>query len=509
MWFMGVDMGTSGCKAVVFDSKWNIACQAYREYPMCFPGDGLLELDAELVWNGIREVIREANEKSAEPVAAIAVSAIGDVIVPVDEQGKSVRKSIIDFDSRGGDEIQAFTEQFGRQRFFDLSGMPPLYIGSLAKILWMRDHEPEVYRKVRRWATCEDFIVQRFGLPPTASYSEAARTMLFDIRKKDWSDEILREIPLAKEMLPAVKPSGTPIGRMPEAVAKDLGFRASVSVVTGGHDMVCAAVGAGLDEERPWEAVDIAGTIEGIVAVMREPNTRPAMLENYFPCYPAYSGFVTFSVNLTAGCIVRWYRDRISPEEYQWCKQNGVNFYEHMQREMDPQTPGSLLLLPHFSGSGNPFFCAEALGAVYGLTLDTRREDIARAIVEGLCYELRLHLEAFERAGISLRTIRAVGGGATIDRQLQLKANITGLRVVKGAVSESSALGAAAYAAFGIDALKNPADAYRSVQAGETVFEPDGKAHERFRKQFERYRKLAYSAFEIDTLNTHPSEREF
>ena len=119
---MGIDMGTSGCKAVVFDSDWKVVSQAYREYPMHFPGEGLLELDAELVWERIREVIREANEKAAVPVVAIAVSAIGDVIIPLDEQGKSIRYSIVDFDARGGVEIQAFAERFGRQRFFNVSG---------------------------------------------------------------------------------------------------------------------------------------------------------------------------------------------------------------------------------------------------------------------------------------------------------------------------------------------------------------------------------------------------
>lgn len=502
MWLMGIDMGTSGCKAVVFDEHWNVACQAYREYPMCFPGEGLLELDAELVWENIREVIREANGKAAQPVGALAVSAIGDVIIPVDKDGTSVRRSIVDFDARGGTQIDRFAACYGPQSFFETCGMPPLYIGSLAKILWIQEHEPEVYARVARWATYEDFIVQKLGLEPVASESEAARTMLFDIRRRDWAEQILTRIPLTRDMLPKTAPSGTLIGRLPERMRQELGFREEVSVVTGGHDMVCAAVGAGLDETRPEEAVDIAGTIEGLVCAMPEANTCPAMLENLFPCYPATSGYVTFSVNLTAGCIVRWYRDRINPEEYAWCKEHGVNFYAHMQREVDPVVPGQLLLLPHFSGSGNPFFCAEGLGAIYGLTLDTRREDIARAMVEGLAYELRLHLEAFERAGIRLRAIRSVGGGATIDRQLQLKANITGLRVIKGAVAESSALGAAAYAACGVGVLDNPAQAYYAVREKESVFEPDPAAHARFAGQFAQYRRLAYAVNGLDTCRT-------
>ena len=126
MWFMGIDMGTSGCKAVVFDERWQIAAQAYREYPMHFPGEGLLELDAELVWQAICAVIREANDNAAQPVGALAVSAIGDVIIPVDRDGTPVRRSIIDFDPRGGDQIRRFSDAYGRQPYFDRSGITPL-----------------------------------------------------------------------------------------------------------------------------------------------------------------------------------------------------------------------------------------------------------------------------------------------------------------------------------------------------------------------------------------------
>ena len=498
MWLMGVDMGTSGCKAVVFDENWNIACQAYREYPMHLPGEGLLELDAELVWEGIQAVIYEANKKAAQPVGALAVSAIGDVIIPVDENSNSIRRSIVDFDPRGKQEIAAFTADMGAERFFEINGMPPLYIGSLAKILWIRDHEPEVFEKTRRWATYEDYIIGKLGLPPVASYSELSRTMLFDIRKRDWSEDILSRIPLTRDQLPQAAPSATPIGWLGEEMLNKLGFRAPVCVVTGGHDMVCAAVGAGLDEQRPNVAVNIAGTIEGIVGAMPEANTGAAMLQNNFPCYIGHTGYVTFSVNLTAGCVVRWYRDHIAKDEYTACIEKGINFYDYMQRTATPDEPGNVLLLPHFSGSGNPFFNPSSLGAIYGLTLDTPREEIGRALIEGLIYEQRLHLEAYARAGIHIDTLRAVGGGATIDKQLQLKANITGLNVVKGAVSESSAFGAAAYAAVAMGELKDPADAYRKIKANEKVFLPDMAAHARFSKMYARYRTLAHTVDKME-----------
>lgn len=493
MYIMGIDIGTSGCKAVVFDEDWNIVCRSYREYSLAFLTGNVLELDAEMVFDKMCDAIREANSKSIKPVGAFAISAIGDVIVPVDADNNSVRRSIIDFDPRGEKEIAQFCEHFGRENFFEISGMPPLYIGSLAKILWIRKHEPENYKKVRHWATYEDLMISKLGLPPVASFSEASRTMLFDIRKKDWSDTILKSASLSRDFLPKTLPSGSVIGCLPNNVADNLGFKHGVFAVVGGHDMVCAAVGAGIDENEPGTAIDIAGTIEGLIATMPKVNTSREMLESLLPCYLGVQGYVTFSVNLTAGCVVRWFRDNIVPDWYSECQTNNQNIYEYIQHTVDPSTPGELMVIPHFSGSGNPFFSTDSKGIIYGLTLDSRREDIGRAIIEGLALDLRLQLETYNKAGIHFDSIRSVGGGARIDRELQLKANVTGVPVIKGAVSESSALGAAAYAAVGMSEISNPADAYKKINSNEKVFIPDKDSHQRFTQRYEFYKELIYS----------------
>ena len=501
MLLMGVDMGTSGCKAVVFDSRWNIVCEAYREYSLCFPGEGLLEIDPELVWRQIRQVVIEANEKSNGTVEALAVSAIGDVIIPLGEDNKPVRRAIVDFDPRGTKQIERFVDGFGIDRFFQITGMPPLFIGSLAKMLWLKENEPQVWEKTKRWATFEDYIVSGLGLEPCVSHSEAARTMLFDIRKREWAREVLDAVSVSVDQLPKTVRSGSVIGRLDSKTAASFGFKKQVTVASGGHDMVCAAVGAGLDERQGDTAVDIAGTIEGIVAAMPEPNTGRTMLKNLFSCYPAYDGYVTFSVNLTAGCIVRWYRDMLARDAYDKDVALGRNFYQQMLEGIDIERPGPLLVLPHFSGSGNPWFNPDSKGVLYGLTLGSTKEDMSRAIIEGLCYELRLHADAYGKAGIRIKTLRAVGGGARIDRQLQLKANISGLNIIKGTISESSALGAAAYAGVAMGVLAHPADAFKAAVKQECVFKPDAEALVRFDKAFVRYMELSRIINDFESEN--------
>ena len=494
-------MGTSGCKAVVFDEKFNIVCDAYREYALSFPGEGLLELDPELVWSSIKQVLLEVNGAIGEPVDALAVSAIGDVILPLDKNGAPVRDSIIDFDPRGTEQITRFVHDFGEERFFNITGMPPLFIGSLAKILWIKEYEPDVYSRVERWGTYEDFIVQKLGIPPVVSYSEAARTMLFDIREKKWSEQILKLIPIDEKMLPKPVPSGQAIGAVSEKLSKELGFGKAPMVVSGGHDMVCAAIGAGLDERKPSTAVNIAGTIEGIVVAMKEANTEQAMLDNLFPCYPGYDGYVTFSVNLTAGCILRWYRDIIAKDTYETCRQDGTNIFEMLLENLSASRPGSLIFVPHYSGSGNPYFDTKAKGCIYGLTLDSTRDDIVQAMIEGLCFELKMHNNAFGKAGIEIDTIRSVGGGARIDKQLQLKANITGLNVIKGSITESSALGAAAFAGVATGLIKHPSEAFDAAAGQEQKFIAEQKAKHRFEEAFNKYVSMFETIHKFETQN--------
>ncbi len=490
MYVMGLDMGTSGSKAVVFDEHFNVIYNAYREYDLSLPGDGLIELDPELVWGKICEAIEEANAATEGKTQAVAISAIGDVILPLDNAGDPIRDAIIDFDPRGKKEIDAFVNRFGVKKFFDISGMPPLFIGSLAKILWIKENEPEIFRNVGRWGTFEDYLVQKLCGKAYVSFSEAARTMLFDIRKKEWSAPIIKEAGIALSQLPEAVKSARKLGKISEDLAKRLGFKGDVEIISGGHDMVCAAIGAGLDEREPNTAVDIAGTIEGVVAALPEPNTSAKMLENNFPCYPGVNGYVTFSVNLTAGCIVKWYRDEIASDDYRRCTQQGINFYEKMLDALDADYPSGMYFIPHFSGSGNPYFNPEAKGVIYGLTLDVNRAGIVRAMIEGLAYELALHTESLEGAGIKLSALRAVGGGAHDDRQIQLKANTTGLSVIKGGVSESSALGAAALAAVGMGMIEDAAEAYQKTEQNEKRFKPNSDANTRFKAAFSQYKEL-------------------
>jgi xylulokinase len=484
---LGLDVGTSGCKAIVFDSRWNIIARSYRRYDLIRAGESGYELEAETVWAKVREAIAEAHARAGGKMDAVAVSALGDVIIPLDASGTPLRPCILDFDPRGKDEIHDFVEGFGEARLFETTGMPPIHINSLAKILWFRKNEPHTYRQARRWATFEDYILQKLGARPAASYSMAARTMLFDIQRKLWSPDILAAAGLREGDLPEAVPSGEVIAKLDGEGAEELGFSAGAAVCSGGHDMVCAAVGAGLDVNDRRTALNIMGTMEAVIVLTKKPNLEKAMLNNLYPCYPAWNEYISLSLNLTSGSVLDWYRN-LFPGSRAKGENGGV--YRELLKDVDSGSPGELLLVPHFSGACNPVFNPDARGFLYGLTLNTAPRDLAQGILEGLCYDLKSHVRGFRQAGIPIEKMKIVGGGAQSDAWLQLKANITGLEMSRSDIHDASAMGAAAFCGKAVGLIADPYKASGLMGLKETRFFPDPGAAQRFEAKFLRYLAL-------------------
>jgi xylulokinase len=484
---LGLDVGTSGCKAIVFDDGWNMIARSHRRYGLMRTGESGYELEAESVWARVREAIAEAHGKAGGKTDAVAVSALGDVIVPLDQSGSPVRACILDFDPRGKDEIREFVESFGEAKLYETTGMPPIHINSLAKILWMRENEPDTYARVRRWATFEDYILQKLGARPAASYSMAARTMLFDLHRKSWSPDILAAAGLREAELPEAVPSGEVVARLGDRAAGELGFADGAAVCSGGHDMVCAAVGAGLDARDSQTALDIMGTMEAVIVLTKKPNLGKAMLRSLYPCYPAWNEYLSLSLSLTSGSVLDWYRDL-----FPGLRGAGENtdVYRELLEGVESGKPGELLFVPHFSGVCNPVFNPDARGFLYGLSLNTTVRDLAQGILEGLCYDLKSHIEGFREAGIPTERLKIVGGGARSDPWLQLKANITGLEVTRSEIHEASAMGAAAFCGKALGILDNPYAASGLMGLRQTRFVPVPEAAQRFEQKFLKYRSL-------------------
>lgn len=491
MSLLGIDVGTTNCKAVAFSEDGAVLASASAEYPLVQPRPGWIELDPDVVWRALARCIRQAAAATArDPIRALAVAAQGEAATPVSADGAALANSIVTFDTRTVAQAEWWERTLGRQALFARTGMPLHGMYTLNKLQWLREHRPALVARTNTFLLYGDLVLRRLGLPPVIDSSMASRTMALNVATGDWDDDLLRRAGFDRSQFAPVAASGTVVGEVPAAVAADLGLPKGVLAVAGAHDQPAGALGAGV--VRPGLAMYAIGTVECVTPAFDRPVLAPAMLDANLCCEPhAAAGlWVTLAFNFSGGSLLRWYRDTLCPEETAQAAATGADVYDLITAGM-AAAPPELLLLPHFAGSGTPTLDPNALGAVVGLRLGTTRAELTRAVLEGPTYEMALNLEALDRAGVAVRTLRAIGGGARSDRWLQLKADVLGRPVERLALSEATAFGAALLAGQGAGLWPSAAERAAALARTIAVFEPDPATHAIYAERLAVYRDLA------------------
>ncbi len=489
MHLMGLDVGTTGTKAIVFDDSGRLICSAYREYPFTHPRPGWSDLDSNQVWLAVVEAVSEAAAQSREPVRALGVSSQGEAATPVSESGKVLAPAIVSFCSRTQELVPRWRSIIDPLELFRITGMPLSHIYTILKLQWVRENQPEVFARVWKFLLFEDFTIFRMGLPPTIDYSLAARTMAFDVVEKRWSERVFELADLDPALFAEAQPSGTVVGELPRKSADLLGLPAGCLVVTGGHDQPAGALGAGVI--APGVAIDATGTVECLTPAFAEPHLDETMLRSSFACYPHTASplYCTIAFNFTGGSLLRWYRDTLGEAERKRAEAQGRDVYDVILEQM-PDQPTDLLVLPYFSATGTPYFDPEPTSAIVGLHLGTTRGEIVRALLEGLSFEIKLNIKLLAEAGIGLEELRAVGGGAKSERWLQIKADIFNRRVVSLETSEAACLGVALLAGVAAGAYDSLEEAVAATVRPLKTYEPDPERARYYEEQFARYRDL-------------------
>lgn len=490
MSLMGLDLGTTGCKAVVFDEDGKILSSAYREYPLQFPKPGWIELDSSRVIRSAKEVVREAAGKSKkDPVRALAVAAQGEAVTPVAEDGRYLHNGIVTFDARTAELVPWWEKKLSRKRVFELSGMPLHGMYTASKILWWKKRRPDVYGKARWFLCYEDLLFHALGLEPAIDHSLAARTMLLDVDTGRWSDELLDAAGFERERLARPFPSGTVVGVVSGRTARDWGLPDGALAVTGGHDQPCGALGAGVVDDRVGTYA--TGTVECVTPAFRKRVTDPRLLESNIACYPhVVPGlFVSLTFNFTGGSLLRWYRDTFADGLREKAKRAGKDVYDLIVGEC-PKEPSSLYVLPHFTATGTPHFDTESKGVIAGLRLSTSRGEVVRALLEGVTYEMALNVDVLRQCGAPIDSFRATGGGAKSPFWMQLKADLLGKPVHAMRVSEAVCLGAAILAGTATGVYGSAREAGRSLSKIERTYRPSAANAKLYREKFSRYKEL-------------------
>jgi len=497
MSYLGVDIGTSGCKAVAFNAEGKLLAQAHREYRVGTPQPGWAELDSEDVCRRCLEVIREVNRSCAgDPVCALGVSSQGEAFTPVDAAGRCLAHAQVSSDARAADLARDWSAEFGRERLYQITGHTAHPMFTLFKLLWLRDNQPRVWAQAARFLCFEDLLHTRLGVEPAMGWPLAGRTMLFDVRKHSWDEGILKRAGLEPTRLPRTLPAGAVVGTVPRRIGEELGFSREVLVVAGGHDQPVSALGAGIT--APGMAAYATGTTECITPAFAAPAFSPELLDGNLCTYDfSLPGmYCTVAFSLTGGNILKWFRDEFGAAEAAEAERTGVPAYEILLRELSPE-PTPLLVLPYFTPSGTPYFDTRTTGAILGLRLTTTRGEVLRALLEGVAFEMRLNLDILQRSGVSIRELRATGGGARNAAWNQLKADVLDKPITSVAITECGAMGAALLAAAGGEFGRAAAGSRTTAQAlarewvrtGQ-VFEPTRSRAAHYRAQFEQYRCL-------------------
>lgn len=487
MHVIGLDIGTTNCKACVFDGSGGIAGYAFREYAVICTEPTMGEQDPELVWKLTGEVVAEAAAAAGTgDIAALSISVQGDAIMPLDRNGKVLHNAILGMDYRSEPVARELADRLGERALFDRTGMRPHPMNSLVKMVWLFRQHPEVRRQTARLVTYADFVTLRMCGEALIDYTMASRTMALDLRTRQWAPDILDAARIAPTLLSRPVASGVTASELDRHLAQSWGLSGPVLVVTGGHDQALAALGSGVI--APGKAVISTGTAEVLSTVIDSIAVNDTMYSSYYPCYlhAVEPRFFTFALNHTGGLLFRWYRDTLGEPEVVSARQKGTDPYTEIVAAM-PDDLSPVMVLPHFGGSGTPTCDMQARGAIVGLSLSTTRHDIAKAVLEGLCFELRLNCETMARAGVAVEQLVAVGGGAKSPRWLQLKADILGRPIRTQKTREAACLGAALLAGKACGMYDSLEDGLVAATATDAVWDPDTKRTERYSRRFEQY----------------------
>lgn len=498
MFLLGLDIGTTGCKAVVFALDGSIRGYGFHEYDIICKEADMAEQDPELVWKLTKQVIKQAvSESQVRDIKALSVSVQGDAVIPVDKNLMPLHNTLLGMDYRSKKQADDCSNLLGSRELFNITGMRPHPMNSLTKILWLKENKPDIFHKTYKFMTYADFILSRLGAGPVIDYTMASRTMAFDLLELKWSDKILNRVGVDQNLLSEPAAPGTVVGEIFPGLSEELGLPKGILLVSGGHDQTCAALGAGVIDENI--AIDSHGTAEVLSTAFNRPMINDFMYDGFYPCYRHVKNgmYFTFSLNHIGGILLKWYRDNLGYAEVKEAESLGIGAYQLMEQKA-PRGPSPVLVLPHFNGSGTPTCDLDSKGAILGLTLSTTRHDIVKGIMDSLCYELKINMETFKNAGINVKEMRCVGGGAKSPIWLQIKADITGATIATLKVREAACLGAAILAGAGAGVYSDVDEGVKQTVQLKDFYYPDEKTTPLYQEKYEIYKNVYYSLRDIN-----------
>lgn len=483
---IGIDVGTTGLKAVVAGPDGRLLGQAGAPYDTLRPQPGWTEQPPEWWWEACRSVLGALRAGGAlRPEAAIAIGLTGQMhgSVFLDEADRVVRPAIMWNDQRTAAECEEIEERVGLPRLIDLTGNRALTGFTAPKLLWLRKREPESYGRTRHLLLPKDYVRLRMTGERATDVADASGTLLFDVRARKWSAEVVEALEVPPEWLPPALESPEVSGRLTSKAAAALGLPAGIPIVAGAGDQAAGGVGSGAVEEKVITAS--LGTSGVVFSATLQPRVDSRARLHSF-CHAAPGLWHLMGVMLAAGGSYQWLADALRPLS------EGGKMEETLAAlaEEAPAGSGGLVFLPYLAGERTPHADPLARGAFVGLRAEHGLPHLARAVMEGVAFGLRDSLELMRQMDVSAAEVRATGGGARSRLWRQILADVFGCPVVSLTADEGPAFGAALLAGVGAGVFESVPDACRSaIRLGERL-EPRRETVKVYEDLYRRYREL-------------------
>ena len=487
MFYAGMDVGTSGCKLVAYDLDGNTVYETASRYSETGT-DGRREIDPAVVIRHVREVLKRTAKECPGRIKALAIASMGETTVCLDREDRPLINGMLTGDCRGIEQTERLIREKGAKRIFEITGLPPNELYSIPKWMWIHE-EMDVFDQIDKMMFFEDYVGYVLTGERRVSYSSAARSLAFDITRKEWSLELLEMAEVKKEWLSEPTAPFTVLGTIRPQIAGELGLPSDLKVVVGGHDQTCAAFGSGLSCLQDGELG--MGTCEFMFMMLPRAMTTDYMLKNDFTCIPylAENSFLTSLEITTCGILKNWARDTLFSAIRDDCEKKGINFFEQMDRLAEDADTG-VLLLPQFGSSGNPDLSMDARGTIAGLSIHTTPGELYRAVLEGMAFQNYLAYERLKELGTEMSRITVTGGGAASGLTNQIRADVFNMPVRTLRDDESGTLGCMMMAAVADGAYRDADEAVERAVHMEKEYAPDPERHAYYMRRYEKYQKL-------------------
>ena len=491
MSFLAVDIGSSRCKAVAFALTGKILAQHSCAYAPEFPAPSHAEINPERFWQAVCHSVQAAAKNLSDPVRALCLNSHGESFVPVNERNEAIAPAILNQDNRAVEEAVWLERTIGRKTLFEITGLVAHPMYPVPKILWLRKHQPEIFTPSVRFLTVIGYVLARLGLPPYVDYSLASRYLAFDTRQQGWSEEILAATKISPECLPVPVPAGTSLGNLSVSAAGQLGLSTQTTVVIGGHDQPCGALGVGvLDSNR---VADSIGTYECLLAASDQPCPTDAALAaslNTY-CHVVPDKFVSLAY-FPSGIMTKWFHNLLYSQNGDSSEAESIH-YATLEQDA-PCGPTGLCITPNLIGTCNPDFNPHARGIISGLSQNTTRSQIYKGILEGLACELSQMTDILTDAVGDFRDVYVTGGGARSVLGLRLRAALSGRRLHVTECPEAVCLGGAILAGVACGEYRTLREAVDLAVRDVSLVSPDPELAQAYLQQVKEYRRLR-SAF--------------